>query len=309
MISDNIKDLIILYEAARWKKQAGLTHGGTKTFGKIISPRSALYKQPRLSKESVQKIRDTGIIKPEAEHMAGFEYGTKKIADKAEAKINVGDNSSHIQKNIYTSTDPIATRHEAYEARAYKTNPKLNMFLFNKQNQIGTHVGPSVLKGEKRDVDMHKVLYGNKINTSLDIGRKKTQEYKDRIQNLNDSDLVKTINNSYNKEKFKRNKELVQLQNNETKLKTKLNISNNLGNKILDSMIDSNDDKFINKKNKTLNKQEHINNIRKTKYMNSIHQISSHKLKDLVSDENHETNYHNLKFNLKGKKPLLQQPQ
>ena len=305
-ISNNIKNLIILYEATRWKKQAGLTHGGTKTFGKIISPKSTLYKQPRLSKESVQKIKDAGIIKSEAEHMAGFEYGTKKIADKAGAKIKVGNDTGFTSDNqiiINQNRNAMSTRHEAYEARANNANPKMTMFLYNNGIQIGSHVGPSVLRGEKRDVDMHKVLYGNNIDRRLNMIRKKTQEYKDRIQNINDSDLVKIINGRYDKERIKRNKELFQLQNNEIKLKTKLDISNNLQNKIFNSMIDSGN------RGKNLVKHQEINNIRKSKYIDSINQTLKHGLKDLVSDEDHETNYHNLKFNLKGKKPLLQQLQ
>jgi hypothetical protein len=187
MILQDIDSLIL--EAARWKKQAGLTHQGTKSFGKKVGKNTALYGQKRLSKDSLERIRQAGIIKPESEYDAGINYGTKQIALKSGVKkIQSDEEHPHWNpetKTIHTSGQTLATRHEALEAREGnpKSKPPLH-FLVKKGRIIGYHNSPKVIQDEKRLGDQYKTLYNKPFSHNLQRQRKNTGQYRDFIQNL-----------------------------------------------------------------------------------------------------------------------------
>jgi hypothetical protein len=183
----------LLQEITRWKKQAFLTHGGTKILGTQVGKNSAIRGQSRLSKDSLERIRQAGIIKPKDEYQAGINYGSRQIANKAGVKRIVSDKSSFYdaEKNqIHTQGDPISTRHEAYEARSQQNRPAAHR-IYRGETLVGNHNSPSVLRAEKRLHDQHKTLYGTSIDPSLTHFRKRSKEYGSFVQNVSDKDINK----------------------------------------------------------------------------------------------------------------------
>lgn len=214
----------LVFELARWKKQALLTHGGTKVLGKAIDAGKALYKGARLSKEALDKLEKAGVKKSHTDYMSGFEKGTDNIINKAGYKVketrfmrknnpaitNANTKTIHLRKN--TPGMPLIKRHEADEARQFEKskdyvlkksrgfeiiNPaKLTTKFTNKNKLVGIHVNEKILQNEKKNIDSLKSLYKEerKPNEVIKQFRKKSGEYGNAVMNTSTKKIHKRVN-------------------------------------------------------------------------------------------------------------------
>lgn len=209
MILENIE---VLLELTRWKKQAMLTHGGTKLFNKAVNAGKAIYKGARLSKEAIGKLKDAGVVKSHADWSAGMNKGSENMVKKYGTRFekynpSEGAHFNQTTNSIHAGDNPRQKRHEAREAVEYHKNPKLPQSrIYDKLGRIGNHWSPKVLQDEKKHTDTLKTIYPDKLNKD-DISsikfRKKHGEYKPFVQNLKNKDIInfdRLRNKSYNDE-------------------------------------------------------------------------------------------------------------
>jgi len=222
MILQEINNLI--FEMSRWKKQALLTHGGTKILGKSINPNKAIYGQSRLSKDALQKLEDVGIKKSYDSYIKGFNAGTYNKAKSANSKITIDNNSKsntsgfdiermtgsnannlpmQISLNRKAINNPLISRHEADEAVETKrimrkvphTDMSTSLTHFTKKGELqGIHASEKILQNEAKNRQMLYSLYGDKIrpiNKEHDIYRKNSGEYSDKILKTKTKDIDK----------------------------------------------------------------------------------------------------------------------
>ena len=160
-----ISERYILDETTRWKKEV-----------------------ENLNDRSIDKLKKTGVVKPEKEYMKGIETGNQKMMKKLGVKekkaavlatqyrahtntIQIPKNSEVMRKAVGSDKSdfekdlPIYKRHEVEEAKATDRMKKRGdiaamMNVTNRGNElVGQHASPAVLKNEDKITKITSKLY------------------------------------------------------------------------------------------------------------------------------------------------------
>ena len=141
-------------------------------------------RQGKLSPQAIEKLKSMGVIKPWQQYAQGMEKGfetsTKKTGTEFKYDPNIQGGRYDPDKNLisvnpYDKEREIMKKHEASEAsqvkkvkkkyKEYGRNLTLGTNFNNKEGEnIGIHVSPSVLRGEKKLTDFINPVYGTATN-------------------------------------------------------------------------------------------------------------------------------------------------
>ena len=214
-------------------------------------------RQGKLSPQAIQKLKDTGVIKPWEHYQKGMRKGFTNVVHKSDATMEFNkaytpgesftrpSNTPGFQRVVIGSKkEPLVNkitknviepefieRHEASEARAAQRQAKAKgevkkMPLTLKGQLVGQHGSPRVLRGEKKIIDYTTRTYGK--GEALKKYRQDSGEYK-WIENTSKSKQNRQVKQVANEPKGARAREI---HASEVRMKQTLDKIESLNNEI-----------------------------------------------------------------------------